>query len=135
MKVKGQFGGTPQNGDRQHRVAAARQPKGPVRSVKPNIKMVDLVAECLHTVWKAAKAAPVLQALRLNLAEERSRILGTPAISVPHTRRRTRFEQRRRLPNKIQRFEKSLCHHDIGLRSPEQLGDVRRSVAAPGVCR
>jgi hypothetical protein len=60
MKVKGQFGGTPQNGDRQHRVAAARQPKGPPSSL-----------------GEAKKAAPVLQALRLNLAEVWSRILGT----------------------------------------------------------
>jgi hypothetical protein len=125
MKVKGQFGGTPQMvivsiGLRQPASLKAR----PLRSVKPNIKMVDLVAERLHTVWKSAKAAPVLQALRLNLAEGWSRILGTPAISVPHTQRRTRFEQRRRLPDKIQRFEKSLCQHDIGLRSSEQLGDV-----------
>ena len=34
--------------------------------------------------------------------------------------RRTRFQQRRRLPDQIQHFEKARCQHDIGLRGPER---------------
>src|ERR1700731_3914668 len=62
--------------------------------------------------------------LKVDLPDGWSRISGAPAISAPHTQRHARSQQRRRLPEQIQHFEKSRCQHDIGLRSPEQLGDV-----------
>jgi hypothetical protein len=50
--------------------------------------------------------------------------MSTSAISAPDAQRRPRFQQRIRFPEQIQHFEKSRCQHNIGLRSPEQLGDV-----------
>jgi hypothetical protein len=81
--------------------------------------------ELLVIDFEAAEIAGHLtKPLRADFPDGWSRISGAPAISTPHTQRRARFQKRRRLPNQIQRFEKSRCQHDIGLRSQEQLGDV-----------
>jgi hypothetical protein len=81
--------------------------------------------ELLAIDLEAAEIAGHLtKPLRADIPDGWSRISGAPAISAPNTQRHLGFRQRRRLPDQIQRLKKSRCQHDIGLRSPEQLGNV-----------